>query len=448
MNNDYIENVKEKIIKYNKKIDNFKELEKVYSKTIINGLDAYNFIKDKNRNSNVFIMTRYMDEKITDEFKSIVSMLSRVPDTVLLNGENIAAVTKYKKRLEEIIQSEYENIKRLATSEKIKEINNVFKELDKIGNQTNINIKMIKVVMQKVGFTNEEIIDFLCYIGKENSKIYINRIEKINQESLKRTAEHEQREEKRRVRREKRNLKAKCLKNFCSDKSKDLFNEVDEVLNSNKVDNDPALNEYALSYMNIFINPKEKLSNYFQNKDELSNLLLIALKKKKEEIDDYSEDFTEEDLKLDIDELRTVLDNYNNSKIVVKKTNTPKYEDNVQKNLYYLVNENNNKKYIQISIDGNKEKTFKNSVNVAINKIQNGLNKHRLKPIKDVPSGYFIKQNKVFVGCIEVNDDNYIIITAAKRDDFYSLVNNIIEQNEEQIKRIKDKVLQRSAGVR
>ena len=174
---------------------------------------------------------------------------------------------------------------------------------------------------------------------------------------------------------------------------------------------------------------------------------MISISIKRKEIIDYQEDFTEDDLKLDIEQLETLYNNY--EKVVNVNEDEQKesnYQEEPKKNLYYLVNQNNGKRYIEISKDSNKEPTFRKRVNNGINKIASGVVRNNAKPIEGVDSGYYFMQNKVAVGYIIINEDNYIILTATMHDDFYPMINNIVDQNIEQIERIKKEVISKSVG--
>lgn len=101
MDNNYIENIKNKLKKHNEKVTKFNEtiVALQYYRRLINGkkFSVEKFIRNNNRYEEVLILSYLMDEKTKNEFNNIISILSKLPNGILSDSSNLMTIDNYKK---------------------------------------------------------------------------------------------------------------------------------------------------------------------------------------------------------------------------------------------------------------------------------------------------------------------------------------------------------------
>lgn len=455
MSEAYIENIKREIENFNKKqitLEQYSEKLGFLNRLIKNNRFDFNrFLKGTpniTNNKEVSystlkpIFSLFLTDEEEKEFNLLVRNLSNCPEGFLTEDSKFDNIEKSKDKLKDMICSFYIKIQSFKVN-KVEDIDRVLNELDGIIPGKDVNVRLIVKTLRHVGFDSEKIDSLLCYIGQSKIDFYIDQMAKLNEKAKETREKQIEAARKKEIRRKKRYIKENCLNNLCSIKTRNLFEQVREIIKNNLRYDDSQI-ILARSYMPILDQDYNEFLNLFSTTKEASICLINIIKLKMDDINYFGNELTEEELKIDIDKLEELVNNYN--KLLKTDLGAESfYMDKAnENNLYYLKNENNGLSYVDISKKSLKDANYRRSIDSAISKLQsNTFNKNKIIPIAGIDNGKFFVHNKICLGYIKISDNNYIVLTADSHDKFFSNVENIYNLNIEQIGRIKTSVLGR-----
>ena len=293
--------------------------------------------------------------------------------------------------------------------------------------------------LKRIGFSEEEIIEFLGIVAKENIKVCNKRMDTLDkEEQAKRSIE-----EAKLAKKEERERKKNLLNKKMSDETAMLLNGIGNLFEDEKTDFDENILNMALAYEDILIGDITFDLEDLKKIKDIDKYIFVLIWKTYNDIIALKNEKTEEELKSLINKLRMLYSN-----MLVMMEEDKKYEDSESEDLVkpkesivikYVIDEKTDVSYFDIAINKNKgDSDFERNARSIINKGEKGLLVARSKrPINDIPDGYFVLAGKTYVSFIMLNEESYIILTASKWDDLFTESRNIYNTNIDQIRELK-----------